>query len=90
MDQVEALKDELYAQALEGEYRRFRYRKESDPLFTLLDLEMQLNTEYKYNDDDWSGRGGLHMLQGQARIAALEILIDEWKRELRETERGSE
>ncbi len=84
MDEIEALKEKLYNEALDGEYRRFKYRKDHDEFFTITELETMLNTEYKYHDDDWVGRGGLHMLEGQARIAALEILLEEWKREIRE------
>lgn len=84
MDEIEELKEKLYDEALEGELRRFTYRKEHDPFFSILELETLLKTEYKYHDDDWVGRGGLHMLEGQARIAALEIVLDKWKRELEE------
>ena len=90
MDEFEKLKDKLYEEMLEGELQRLEWQRRHDPSFGLHEVKIKLDTECKFQDEGWSGRGGIQHLEGQAKVSALEIFYHRLLKEAREGAASSE
>lgn len=82
VDEVQALKDKMYQENLDGELAGIRLKIQEDPTFTPQKLQTLIDTDYFYMDDDWAGRGEVKHLELQARISAMEIALHEWQERL--------
>lgn len=82
MDEIEKFKEQLHEDTIETELERLRIRRETDPTFTIKQLKNILDHECKHQDVNWSDRGGIQHIEGQARVAALEIAYHDWMKEL--------
>ena len=81
MDEVEKIKEELYNGVLENELKNYEDRYNNDPNCTLETLKIELDFYYNHQDEGWCGRGDIQHIEGQARVAALEILVDRFEKE---------
>lgn len=61
------------------------YQRETDPTFTLAQLEGLLQMAYHRADDDWVGRGIVQDIVLSATVAAYEQCLTAWKTELYHT-----
>ncbi len=81
MDEFEELKERLHDETLEDELTRLRWRKANDSTFTLHHLRMMIDSECRRQDEGARDRGDIHHIENQARMAAMEILYHEWRKE---------
>lgn len=81
MDEFEELKERLHENTLEEELTRLRWRKANDREFTLQKLRIMIDSEVRRQDDGARDRGDIHHIENQARMAAMEILYHEWRKE---------
>lgn len=66
----------------------FSDRIRDDPNFTIEELQKYLDLAYQNQDDNWIGNGRVLAIKNNARVAALEMVMHEWKQIL--AEKGSE
>ena len=75
------MKEDLYEEAFEDAILFVLRKRRLKPDFTIDDLEKLLQAEYVQQGNDWVGRGELATLNQNARIAAYETLLAEWREE---------
>ncbi|EKE39413.1 hypothetical protein ENUP19_0054G0045 [Entamoeba nuttalli] len=62
----------------------FLERIKSDPSFTMEELQKYLDLAYQNQDDNWIGNGRVLAIKNNARVAALEMVMTEWKKVIEE------
>ncbi len=82
MDEVEQIKEDLYNRVFENEVALFEDRLENDPEFNIEKLRIQLEFAYNHQDEGWSGRGDVQHIEGQAKVAALELVLHNAEKKL--------
>lgn len=75
--------EEHYNQVFEKTYESLMVDREQNPNLKLEDLERLLESLYKRMGDDLGGRGDIMDAANSAEIAAVEIVIHDWKEELK-------
>ncbi len=81
MDDIERIKEELYEGVFENELKVYEDRLEHDPGFGINELRNHLEFQYNHQDEGWCGRGDLQHIEGQAKVAALEVLLNRLEKE---------
>ena len=79
--------ENTYNNALEDELRFLTRRREIDSSLTIEDLETTLEWLHIQDGDNWDGRGTLQQTAMDAQIAAYEIFISNWKKEIANTKK---
>ncbi len=74
--------DDAYEQVLEEEKRGLERRRQHDPNLTIDDIQGILDNLYINDGNNWEGRGPLADVVFAATIAAYEMYIEEWKKEI--------
>lgn len=69
-------------ETFEGTVRGLRNRRNVDSAFTIADAHSSLKDLYILEGNDWLGRGELGDIVTSATIAAYELFIHEWEKEL--------
>lgn len=73
---------EKFNETFETVQHQIQYWRETDPHFTVRQLEIMLETEYLRLGNDQSGRGEYQSAILEATIAAIEEELTKWKKEL--------
>jgi len=68
---------------------QFLEKIKNDPTFTMEELQKHLDLAYQCQDDNWIGNGRVWEVKKNARVAALEMVMNEWK-ELLQAEKQEE
>ncbi|MBR7064449.1 MAG: hypothetical protein IKI31_04820 [Treponema sp.] len=74
--------ENTYTNALEDELRFLERRRSLDQNLTVEDLETTLEWLHVQDGDNFDGRGALQQTAMDAQIAAYEIFINDWKKEI--------
>lgn len=74
--------DEKYRKVYEEELRGLERRRANDAECTIDSVQGTLKHLYKWDGNDWGGRGPVQDVVMAATIAAYEFFISEWKKEL--------
>ncbi len=82
MSESTAWLEEAYEQVLEEEKRGLDRRREHDPSLTIEDVQGILRHLYVSDGNNWEGRGPLADVVLSATIAAYEMYIKEWEKEI--------
>lgn len=82
MDEVEKIKEDLYNNVFENEVKLYEDRLKNDPEFGIKELKIHLDFQYNHQDEGWSGRGDVQHIEGQAKVAALELVLHNAEKEL--------
>lgn len=82
MTEAESMLEQKYKDTFEEEYRMLERRRKHDPSLTVEYLEGTLKSLYIFEGNDWEGRGAVLDEVIRAQIAALEIFISNWKKEI--------
>jgi hypothetical protein len=69
-------------ETFEGTLKGLRNRRSVDSAFSLQDARSSLKDLYILEGNDWLGRGELGDIVTSATIAAYELFIHEWEKEL--------
>ena len=48
--------------------------------FSIYDVKRELDSLYRYEDLDWSGRGEMKNMEIQGAIAAYQVFLNEWEK----------
>ena len=75
--------EEHYKLVFEKTFESLTVDRETNPNFKLEDLERLLDSLYLRMGDDLNGRGEIMDAANTAEIAAVEIVIHDWKEELK-------
>lgn len=75
--------EEHYKDVFEKTYESLMVDREQNPNLTIADLERLLESLYRRMGDDMGGRGDIMDAANSAEIAAVEIVIHDWKEELK-------
>ncbi len=75
--------DEAYEQALAEEKRGLERRRKHDPSLRIADLQGILDGLYINEGNNWEGRGPIAETVLAATIAAYEMFIKEWEKEIK-------
>ncbi len=75
-------RDLAYNNKFDSTVKFIRNMRNTDPTFTLKDLEGMLQSEYDRQGLAWDGRGEVVEIAIQATIAAMEQEVVVWKKEL--------
>ena len=81
MDEVEKIKDKLYDAAFDNELALYEERLRTDPEFGIGELRDHLEFLYNHQDEGWCNRGDVQHIEGQARVAALEVMLHRLEKE---------
>ncbi len=81
MDEIEKIKEELYNSIYENEMALFEDRLRNDPDFGIDELRSYLEYQYNFQDEGWCNRGDVQHIEGQAKVAALEVLLHHLEKE---------
>ena len=81
MDEVEKIKEELYDKAFDSEMALYEERLQIDPEFGISEVRDHLEFLYNYQDEGWCNRGDVQHIEGQAKVAALEVLLHRLEKE---------
>lgn len=73
---------EHYDHVFEKTYESLMVDRESNPKFTIADLERLLESLYIRMGDDLGGRGEIMDASIDAEIAAVQVVLHDWKEEL--------
>ncbi|BES64489.1 hypothetical protein SANA_09280 [Gottschalkiaceae bacterium SANA] len=73
--------EEHYKQVFDKTYESLMVDRETNPNLKLEDLERLLDSLYIRMGDDQGGRGDIMDAANSAEIAAVEIVIHDWKEE---------
>ena len=71
-----------YDEVFEHTCAHIRRRRQLDPGFGIEQLEGLLQSEYVSQGNDWDGKGTIQHIVQAATIAAYELVMAEWRREL--------
>lgn len=82
MNQTTEWIDAKYKQVFDEETLGLERRRKNDPNCTLQDLQGVLKNLYILDGNDWTGRGQLQDSTLSATIAAYELFINQWKKEI--------
>lgn len=75
--------EEHYDRVFEKTYESLMVDREKNPNLTIEDLERLLESLFRRMGDDIGGRGEIMDAANNAEIAAVEIVIHDWKEELK-------
>ena len=70
---------ELYEQQFAEVLELFLGKIKDDPTFTIDELQKHLDLAYMSQEDNWIGNGRVWEVKHNARVAALEMVMYEWK-----------
>jgi len=73
---------EHYDHVFQKTYESLMVDRESNPKFTIADLERLLESLYIRMGDDLGGRGEIMDASIDAEIAAVQVVLHDWKEEL--------
>ncbi|KAL7715089.1 Uncharacterized protein QTN25_007307 [Entamoeba marina] len=76
--------EELFTDSFVSISETFTNRIKNDPTFTLEELQKYLDLAYAIQDDSSAQRGRVMEIKGNARVAALEMVLSEWKAMIQE------
>ncbi|MBQ9238108.1 MAG: hypothetical protein IJ191_02145 [Treponema sp.] len=82
MSDSETLLEQKYQEAFDEEFTLLERRRAADAALTVADLEGTLKTLYVVQGNNWDGRSALLDTAISAQIAAYEVFIDRWKKEI--------
>ena len=68
----------------------FLEKIKNDPEFTMDELQKHLDLAYRSQEDNWIGNGRVWEVKHNARVAALEMVMSEWKALLENEENGTD
>lgn len=78
----EEIEEKKYDIVFNNAYRDIMETIENDPNYTIENLESFLQNLYVVEGNDWLGRGERQDLVTSATIAACEVILYEWKKEI--------
>ncbi len=80
---IDEVRDRIYEETFEAALRMIEKRRLTEPGFSIRDLERLLQTEYVVEGNDQFGRGEVFEIELAATIAAHEVALEQWRRELK-------
>lgn len=80
----EAFYEEKYEMTFKKVYDMLQWNKNYKPGYTMADLEAFRDSQYFYDGVNMLGRSELKHVVINATIAASEVLLEEWRREMNE------
>ncbi|NCC50191.1 MAG: hypothetical protein EOM20_03150 [Spartobacteria bacterium] len=83
----ENLHDTIYKRIFDAMCQRIKTQRETDPAFTIKELQGRLNSMYIYDGNDHTGRGLPKDIEISATIAAMEHMLFEWRSSLKDQDR---
>jgi len=79
-------RETAYKKMFESTVAFVKHLKEDDGKFNIEDLEAMLQSEYDRQGLAWDGRGEVVEINIEATIAAIQMELINWKKELKEGE----
>jgi hypothetical protein len=87
---IDEIRDQIYEEAFEAALRMIERRRMVEPGFSIEDLERLLQTEYVVEGNDQFGRGEVFEIELAATIAAHEVVLEKWRREIQSRSKAEE
>lgn len=78
----EDYKEKKYDTTFESVYKHLKQQKENDVNYSIDDLEKFLDSLYASEGNNWTGGGESKEIALSATIAASELFLTEWKKQL--------
>lgn len=80
---IDDCKDKKYKETFNAIYKSLCEQKENDPSYKIEHLEKFLECLYFNEGNNWVGRGDEKDVSDSATIAACELLLCEWREEIK-------
>lgn len=83
MDSIKEFNEKKYDEVFELVHNSLKEQKEKGTI-TIESLESLLHDQYIFSDLDWLGRGEIKHIKNKATIAAIEIVLVDWREEFKD------
>ncbi len=85
---IDEIRERIYEETFEAALRMIEKRRLTEKDFSIQDLERLLQTEYVVEGNDQFGRGEVFEIELAATIAAHEVALEKWRKELKAKKSG--
>ncbi len=79
---IDEIREKIYKESFETALKMIEKRRQTEPGFSIDDLERLIQTEYVVQGNDQFGRGEVFEIELAATIAAHEVAFEQWRQEM--------